>query len=144
MFERVNAIWAPAAIIIDLQSIERVATPPAYLDAIERGDFDAYFAGIGRDFDLPAPSLLNAFYARDIGGPNGIQPAGSRALFVMDTPSVLDERVTAHEVGHLLGLHHTLADRGRLMYSGTNGMSLTPEEISVARYVAQGLLAGVR
>ena len=62
----------------------------------------------------------------------------------MDTPSVYDERVTSHEIGHILGLHHVLDDAGRLLYSGTNGMSLTEEEQAVARYAAEGLLAGVR
>ena len=65
-------------------------------------------------------------------------------FFVTDTPSVHHERVTSHEIGHILGLHHTLDDSGRLMFPGTNGMELTVEEITVARYVAQGLLAGVR
>ena len=35
-------------------------------------------------------------------------------------------------------------DQDRLMFSGTNGMTLTADEIAVARYVAQGLLDGVR
>jgi hypothetical protein len=44
----------------------------------------------------------------------------------------------------MLGLHHALDDEDRLLYSGTNGMTLTEEEIIVARYVAQGVLDGVR
>ena len=39
-----------------------------------------------------------------------------------------------------MGLQHTRADRGRLLYSGTNGMTLTPEEIVLARYVTMKLL----
>ena len=62
----------------------------------------------------------------------------------MDTPSVLDERVTSHEIGHILGLHHVLDDQDRLLFSGTNGMNLSEEEIIVARYAADGLLKRVR
>ena len=55
-----------------------------------------------------------------------------------------DRRVSSHEVGHILGLHHVLTDSNRLLFSGTNGMALTDEEAAVARYVAQGILDGVR
>ena len=63
---------------------------------------------------------------------------------VIGEPSVFDRRVSSHEVGHILGLRHTRADRGRLLYSGTNGMTLTPEEIVLARYVTIKLLKAKR
>ena len=78
------------------------------------------------------------------GGTNGIAPFGARAFFVTDQPSVHSDRVSSHEIGHILGLYHTLADENRLMFPGTNGMLLTEEEIIVARYAAKGLLAGLR
>ena len=144
VYEKVNAIWAPSGIIIDLQAIHRVPMPPAYLTAVADSDFERFFSGINQDFSLPEPSLLNAFYAGDIGGPNGITPFGTRTFFVTDFPSVHHERVTSHEIGHILGLHHVLDNSGRLMFSGTNGMALSEEEIGVARYAAEGLLEGVR
>ena len=58
---------------------------------------------------------------------------GSRLFFVTDSPSVRHERVTAHEIGHLLGLGHAHRDTQRLMYSGTNGTNLTEEEIKTVR-----------
>ena len=144
VYEKVNAIWAPSGIIIDLQAIHRVPVPPTYLTAVADSDFERFFSGINRDFTLPEPSLLNAFYAGDIGGPNGITPFGTRTFFVTDFPTVHHERVTSHEIGHILGLHHVLDNSGRLMFSGTNGMALNEEEIAVARYAAKGLLEGVR
>jgi hypothetical protein len=62
----------------------------------------------------------------------------------MDTPSVHDERVTAHEIGHILGLQHDVNDSNQLMYSGTNGMGLSEEEVVVARYNAGKLLEQYR
>jgi hypothetical protein len=144
IYEKVNAIYAPAGITVDLQAVHRVQLPPVYLTAVSNGDFEHFFSGINHDFTLPDPSLLNAFYASDIGGPNGITPFRTRTFFVTDFPSVHHERVTSHEIGHILGLHHVLDDPGRLMFSGTNGMTLSEEEITVARYAAQGLLDGLR
>ncbi|MCP5100416.1 MAG: hypothetical protein GY943_33115 [Chloroflexi bacterium] len=75
---------------------------------------------------------------------NGTVPFSGRAFSVMDNPSVHHERVSSHEIGHILGLHHVLDDAGRLMFSGTNGMALSAEEVTVARYAAQGMLERVR
>lgn len=97
-----------------------------------------------REINLPLFAPIVGFYVRDLGGPNGINPANSNTFFVMDTPSVHDERVTSHEIGHILGLHHVLDDAGRLMYSGTNGTALSDEEQAVARYSAKGILDRVR
>jgi hypothetical protein len=144
IFDRANEIWAPAASNLKVQSIQRLILPSEVVQAISEGDFGPFFDGVGRDFSIPDPSLINAFYAREIGGPNGIVPFGLRLFFVADEPSVHHERVTSHEIGHILGLNHTLEDADRLMFPGTNGMNLAEEEIVVARYVAQGLLDRVR
>jgi hypothetical protein len=144
IYDRVNEIWEPAAIAVEIQNIEKISLPSRVLRAIADGDFQPFVQGAGRDFDVPNASLLNGFYAQSIGGPNGIVPGNGRFFFVTDQPSVHHERVTAHEIGHILGLHHTLRDSGRLMFPGTNGMELAAEERAVARYVATGLLDGVR
>lgn len=140
VYEKVNTIWAQANIAIEIAHIQRLTLPTVHVQSIWHGDFRPFFLGIDYDFPLPETSLINAFYAQQIGGPNGIVPFRMTLFFVNDEPSVHHERVTSHEIGHILGLHHTQADRGRLMFSGTNGTLLTPEEITVARYTAQGLL----
>lgn len=144
IYEQVNEIWGQAGIFIKVQNIQRLTLPDDTVLAIRDGNFRPFLAGIDVEFSIPNPSLLNGFYASRIGGPNGIAPAGTRLFFVTDTPSVHDERVTAHEIGHIFGLHHVLNDPGRLMFSGTNGMGLTEQEIGVARYVAQGTLDHLR
>ncbi len=144
IYDRVNEIWAPAGIKMQIQSVQELELPSPIIRSIFSGDFQPFFNGLEREFAVSDPSLLNGFYAQNIGGPNGIVPSRGRLFFVTDEPSVHDERVSAHEIGHILGLHHTLQDEGRLMFPGTNGMSLTDEEIGVARYVAQGLLDRLR
>jgi hypothetical protein len=137
IFQRVNQIWGQAGIVLDVQAVQRIEAPSTILQDIAQGTFASFFQNANRTFDIPAPSALNAFYVRDIGGPNGINPFGSQAFFVADEPSVHDERVTSHEIGHIFGLYHAGDDPQRLMYSGTNGMDLSEEEVTVARYFAR-------
>jgi hypothetical protein len=144
IFEDVRRIWEPAGIAFDIKTIQRVAFPSPILRPIIAGDFGPFFNGAETDLVIPELALINGFYTRGIGGPNGIVPFSSRVFFVTDEPTVHHERVSAHEIGHILGLHHTLEDRGRLMFPGTNGMELTSEEIAVARYVAQGMIDRLR
>jgi hypothetical protein len=108
------------------------------------GDLRPFFREVGGGIALPQTSTINGFYLRRVGGPNGINPFRSRTFFVIDEPSVFDRRVSSHEVGHMLGLHHVLDDPSRLLYPGTNGMVLTGDEATVARYFAHGIRDGVR
>ncbi len=144
ILDGVNDIWRQADIRFEAQYIGMLALPESVLRDINGGSFRAFFQQAGNTFEVPDLGLINGFYAREIGGPNGIMPFGAPLFFVMDEPTVFDRRVSSHEIGHILGLHHTQFDSGRLLYSGTNGMALTEEEIIVARYVAQGMLDGLR
>jgi hypothetical protein len=142
--ERVSEIWSVAGVIFDPVEVHTIEVPGPILRDLAVGDPESFLAGAGREFEVPAPGMINGFYVAELFGVNGFAPAGTRAFFVVDRPTVHDERVSSHEIGHILGLHHDLDDPGRLMFGGTNGMSLTDTEIAVARYGVNGLLDAVR
>ena len=143
--QNMSGVWAQANLVFDPITIETVQVPADVLEAVALGlDTDPFFDQAGATFDIPNPSAVNGFYVRSAGGVNGFAPSNSRVFFVVDEPSVNDERVSSHEVGHIFGLHHQIEDPGTLMFSGTNGTVLCEDEIVVARYNAQGVLNGVR
>ena len=144
ILQGINEIWRQADIRFNPKFVGTVEVPEAVLAQIARGDIQTFFAEYGDNFKVPQPSTINGFYVRNIGGPNGRNPFRSQTFFVIDEPTVHDRRVSSHEIGHIFGLHHAVADSDRLLFSGTNGMTLTEEEVVVARYVAQGILDGVR
>jgi len=81
--------------------------------------------------DYYREDTINVFFVNALPA-NGIAIYPS-AAFVNDRTSVNDFRATAHEIGHLLGLEHTLASQTRLLYRGVNGTLLIPAEIDLAR-----------
>jgi len=137
----VGDIWSQAGVVFEVVTVGEVSMPRSVLEPIvtER-DTRPFFAEVGQSFAVEQPGVINGFYVRGAGGANGFAPLTSRVFFVMDEPSVHDERVSSHEIGHILGLRHDLGDAGRLMFSGTNGMELTDQEQEVARYGAEGLI----
>ena len=139
-----NEIWSQANIRLELDVLDTIQVDAEVLARVAQGNIRAFLDKLGGSipFDVAGPesSLISGFYTKQIGGANGITPLGTGWFMVIDEPSVFDRRVSSHEVGHILGLQHTGADRGRLLYSGTNGMTLTPEEITLARYVTSELL----
>ncbi|MFQ5554045.1 MAG: hypothetical protein ACE5GC_01580 [Acidimicrobiia bacterium] len=142
---RMAEIWAPAGITLDIEVVGTIEVPDDVIRAVARRDGSAFLSAFreGR-FDVPNPGVISGFYVPSAGGANGFAPSLTRVFFVTDEPTVHDERVSSHEIGHILGLHHDTADPDRLMFSGTNGMTLSDDEIDVARYVAQGILDGLR
>ncbi|MCL1693432.1 MAG: M10 family metallopeptidase domain-containing protein [Actinomycetia bacterium] len=143
--ERMQAIWEQAGIELVIETVTRIEAPRDTLVALGNGDTSNFLAAARASaIAIPDASTINGFYVSHIGSANGMTPFGTRLFFVADDPSVPDERVSSHEIGHILGLHHVLEDPGRLMFSGTDGTTLTDAEIAVARYAAAGILDGVR
>jgi hypothetical protein len=145
VFSGMRTIWSHARIELTLESTETITAPENVLIDLAAGDTRSFFdAASTGAIEIPAPGTILGFYVKAIGSANGLTPIGTRVFFVADDPSVNDERVSSHEIGHILGLSHTRNDSERLMYSGTNGTELTDEESTVARYGATGILEGVR
>ena len=141
--EGIQTIWSDAGITFDPIVIDSIAVPSEVLDGVLAGDARPFLAQAGASFLVPNVGSINGFYVASAGGANGFTPIGSRAFFVTDHPSVHDERVSSHEIGHILGLHHVLDDEDRLLSSGTNGMMLVSSEIAVARYNAEQLIGDI-
>ncbi len=135
-----NEIWDQAGITLVESNIERIVVPAAVLIDVLLGDVARFFALQSGPFSVARSNSIVGVYVNGISTANGFAPQGSDSYFVADRPSVYDRRVSSHEVGHILGLQHTLVDPGRLMFSGTNGMKLAPDEIDVARKNARVLI----
>ena len=138
-------IWAQVGIELTVTTTARIEAPTTVLSDLAAGNTSSFFdAARAGAITIPDPGAVVGFYVKAIGSANGMTPLNTRVFFVADQPSVNDERVSSHEIGHILGLNHTLDDSDRLMFSGTNGTDLTDEEATVARYGARGILDGVR
>ncbi|PKB78933.1 MAG: hypothetical protein BZY88_15885 [SAR202 cluster bacterium Io17-Chloro-G9] len=144
ILDRMNDIWAPAGIRLEAKTVSTIKLPKEMLTKVTWGDVRVLLQELGGSVEPPGPGLINGFFSRSLGGPNGISFPNSRIFMVADEPSVFDRRVSSHEVGHILGLPHTSIDPHRLLFSGTNGMSLTDNEITIARMVASELLESSR
>ena len=142
---KVNAIWTPAGIHFGLESIVREeaegqgrfrlvrdleGNPPLGLFRVLRPEKSRKFEG------------LHVYYVHKMPV-NGVYMDEDFA-FVQETARLreveggLDEpipRVTAHELGHALGLAHR-QDTTNLLASGTTGTALNAREIAAARGVA--------
>ena len=144
IFRKVNGIWHAAGVHLRVESV--VSEKPASL-----GEFE-HAAELPTEALLPlrpaetrAPEMYHVYY---IGAmpPNGIFMRRD-GIFVKQSarlkpvPGGIDEplpRVSAHELGHGMGLPHR-QDITNLMASGTTGTSLNEAEIEKVRQTTGNL-----
>jgi len=143
---KVNTIWSQAGIRFRRESlrIEEAAGQELY-QGLAANRTEGHLRLIRPRASL-SPAVFHLYYLREMG-PNGIcLNASHEMLFVKDTARLfpveggIDEplpRVSAHEIGHALGLDHR-QDRFNLMASGTTGTSLNAAEVATSRSKATG------
>ena len=137
MADKAERIWNQASIDLSITGVKSLALPKEKIDVFYSNPNEFIYSL--PDFDA---ELVTVVLVRHLYGVNGLAFGGARTIAVADTTASYDFRVFAHEVGHVLGLDHVLNKSG-LMYSGSNGTTLTMEEVLSARGVAESL-AGSR
>ena len=142
---KVNGIWRQAGVHWGVETI--VHEPAANVERLQAAR-DEKGANALRAYRMIRPPAsrkfdgLHVYYIHKFPV-NGVY-YGDRTALVQDSarlrpvPGGIDEpipRVTAHELGHALGLPHR-QDRTNLLASGTNGTSLNVDEVMRAREFA--------
>ena len=142
IFRKANGIWHKAGIHLWIESI---VDEQSDIDAMRKSEKSA-----NPEVLLPlrpksslAASLFHVYYIGDMP-PNGIYIRRD-GIFVKESALLrkvdggIDEplpRVTAHELGHAMGLPHR-QDTTNLLASGTTGTLLNEAEIALARRTAR-------
>lgn len=136
LMEKVNAIWAQAAITFAVTETAETFIRSSILESCLTGTGNA--AGLTRleQYNLTA---INIFCVGKMGRTNSKAFSRERSILLADKTTVSDFRAAAFALGVVLGLHST-KEEDRLMTPGKNGTKLLAAETDAARRRAAELL----
>ena len=123
-----SVIWQQADIDLEIESITEIVLSDGEIQTLL--DYPRTITFVSDQYNKKG---INVFLVSSLQGINGVAFGGMHSVFVADFTTVVDFRVLAHEVGHVLGLGHISTDKRRLMYRGSNGFALTLPEVMTAR-----------
>ena len=126
LFEEANQIWEQGQIEFIIEDIDTIEIDSNEFNSVFSGNIETLIEK--NDFDS---CMINGYFAKYFNA-NGVAFPPQGIFVIADLTTVNDYRTTAHELGHLLGLHH-VDGRGNLMFKGANGEVLNQEEINIAR-----------
>jgi hypothetical protein len=138
IFRKANGIWHAAGVHLLVESV--ISEPPASVAGYEHQPVLPIEALLALRTTATRPGAMFHVYYMGEMPPNGIFMRRD-GIFVKETarlrrvPGGIDEplpRVSAHELGHGMGLPHR-QDTTNLMASGTTGTSLNAAEIEIVR-----------
>ena len=144
IFRKANGIWHPAGIHLWVESV--VSEKPASTMGFEHaGSLPSTALLALRPTETRQAAMFHVYYIGEMS-PNGIFMHRD-GIFVKESARLrpvqggIDEplpRVTAHELGHGMGLPHR-QDTFNLLASGTTGTTLNEAEIAIVRATVEPL-----